>query len=332
MYLIKRVLKLNYHELFKTISIVHKKTGKNRLWLFFDIVNCGIKYGAGYSDYKLNEFYNLNGEQRATYVTRGINNRLVAMLNNKDYYKYVEDKSIFNKIFSKFIGREWIDINSTSFEAFSGFMEDKHTVISKPFSSTCGVGVKKHIKSDYANLNAMYDHLKEKRSGLLENYIIQHKDINNLYPHSVNSIRIVTVLVDGSANVIYAFIRIGNDGRFVDNINAGGMAAPIDLNSGKVLYPAFDKNSKYYEKHPLTQVEIAGFKIPYWEESIKMCLEAAKLIPELGYIGWDIAVTDNGPLLIEANHFPGHDILQMPPHVPDKIGMLPRFRLFVKNI
>lgn len=54
-----------------------------------------------------------------------------------------------------------------------------------------------------------------------------------------------------------------------------------------------------------------------------------QLIPQLGYIGWDIAVSETGPQLIEGNEFPGHDILQMPPHVPDKIGMLPRFRQFL---
>ena len=69
--------------------------------------------------------------------------------------------------------------------------------------------------------------------------------------------------------------------------------------------------------------------IPYWKESLETCLKAAKMVDGLGYVGWDIAVTPNGPVLIEGNHFPGHDILQMPPHVPDKIGMLPRFREFI---
>ena len=56
------------------------------------------------------------------------------------------------------------------------------------------------------------------------------------------------------------------------------------------------------------------------------------MVPQVGYVGWDIAVTENGPLIIEGNHFPGHDILQMPPHVPDKIGMLPTFKKYIKEL
>ena len=49
-------------------------------------------------------------------------------------------------------------------------------------------------------------------------------------------------------------------------------------------------------------------------------------------MGWDVAVSGDGPQLIEGNHFPGHDILQLPPHVPDRVGMLPRFREFLPEL
>lgn len=49
-------------------------------------------------------------------------------------------------------------------------------------------------------------------------------------------------------------------------------------------------------------------------------------MPQVGIVGWDVCVTDNGPLLIEGNDFPGHDIYQLPPHRTNGIGVLPKFK------
>ena len=79
-------------------------------------------------------------------------------------------------------------------------------------------------------------------------------------------------------------------------------------------------------------MELVSFQIPYWEESKALCLKAATRVPQMRYIGWDVGVTPNGPVFVEGNNLPGYDILQMPPHTPDKIGMLPTFRQYVDGI
>ncbi len=332
LYMIKRILKMDYKGLFSTVAAVHKKTGIGRTKLFFDIIKCGLKYGAGYKDYQLCEWYNLNDTQRATYVTRGINNTIVSLLNDKNYYHILDNKIEFNKTFSCFLGRKWIDMSKADIDEFKTFAKGLDTIISKPADEACGRGVEKLNVSDFETVETLFDHLKEIGSGLCEEFVIQHEDISAIYPCSVNTYRIVTVLTDGEAHIVYAFIRIGNNGRFVDNINAGGMAAPIDLETGKIQYSAFDKDSIYYETHPYTDCAIKGYQLPFWKQSQEMVLAAAKVVPQVGYVGWDIAVTKDGPVLIEGNPFPGHDILQMPPHVPDKIGMLPQFKKYIKNL
>lgn len=331
-YLLRRILEMDYRSLFRTVGKLHKKTGKPWLWLFLDVVLCGLRYGAGYKDYELCEFYNLTGDQRKTYVTRGVNNRIVQLLNDPAFYHCVDDKNEFNRRYAPYIHRAWLDMTTASVDEFLGFMKNLDRVISKPTAACCGQGIEILCKADFPDLRNMYDHLISTQSGLIEEVIVQHPDISAIYPHSVNTYRIVTVLHNGQANVVYAFIRIGNGGRFVDNINAGGMAAPIDLDTGIIRYAAFDKDSNYYDVHPYTGHPIVGSQLPYWKESLEMCLAAAHVTPELGYIGWDIAVTRDGPQLIEGNEFPGHDILQMPPHVPDKIGMLPRFKQFIPEL
>lgn len=332
LYIIKRIFKMDYKNMLATVSVIHKKTGRNRVWLFCDMVKCGLKYGAGYKDYKLCEFYNLTNEQRATYVTRGINNTIVRLLNDRAYYHVLENKTEFNTVFADFIGRKWLDMSSADAARFADFMADLDVIISKPSDATCGQGIRKLSKSDYESLEGMYQDLVDSGSGLIEECIVQHDNIAAIYPHSVNTYRIVTVLTDGVPHVVYAFIRIGNGGRFVDNINSGGMAAPINVETGVIEYPAFDKDSIYYDTHPATGCKIQGYALPYWKESVELALKAAVVVPQIGYVGWDVAVTENGPLIIEGNHFPGHDILQMPPHVPDKIGMLPTFQKYIKGL
>ena len=72
--------------MFDKIDSIHKKTGKSKAYLLYDMFKCARKYGAGYMDYDLFEMYNLTPEQRDTYITRGRNNELVGKYNNKDYF------------------------------------------------------------------------------------------------------------------------------------------------------------------------------------------------------------------------------------------------------
>ena len=332
LYLIKRILKMDYKGLFKTVNSVHKKSGIGRTKLFFDVVKCGLKYGAGYKDYELCEWWNLNDSQRATYVTRGINNTIVTLLNNKDFYHILDNKIEFNKTFSNYLGRKWLDMQAATTEDFKAFLQGLDIIISKPSEEACGRGVEKLNVADYPSAEALFEHLKSINSGLVEEFVVQHEAVAKLYPLSVNTYRIVTVLTDGVPHIVYAFIRIGNGGRFVDNINAGGMAAPINIETGVIEYPAFDKDSIYYETHPYTNCPIKGYQLPQWEKAVETVLSAATVVPEVGYVGWDIAATKDGVVMIEGNPFPGHDILQMPPHVPDKIGMLPQFKKYIKNL
>ena len=328
-YIFRCILHMDYKAMLNTVSVINRKSKKNRIILFFDMVYCGFKYGAGYKDYLLNEWWTLNKAQRKTFITRGINNSIIARYNDSASYHILDNKIDFNNFFSDCLGREWIDLNVASKEEFAQFLQRVEAVVAKPIDQACGVGVEKFSGKDFDYPEGLYDKLKSMGSTLVEEYIVQHKDISKIYPHSVNTLRIVTVLdKNGEPHVLYAFIRIGNGGRVVDNINNGGMAAPIDIDTGVINNVAFDKDSCYYDVHPYTGEPIVGAVIPKWDEAVALALESAKRIPKLRYVGWDVAVTETGVTFVEGNQHPGHDILQMPPHVPDKIGMLPRYREF----
>ena len=332
LYLAKRILSMDYKSFFETINQMHKESGLSRIRLFFDIIHCGIKFGAGYNDYKWFRFYEINDDLRATYINRTKNNQIVRALNNPDYYYLVNDKIEFNKLFNDFLHRDWINLKEASFEEFESFISKHDPIIIKPIDLTGGYGVEKIYKKDYENTKQMYDYIIEHKAYLVEQCVIQHEKLNELYPYAVNTYRIMTILTDDNVDVINAYVRIGNNGAVVDNHHSGGMASPVDIETGEILYPAIDIDCKIFDIHPMTNTKLVGFRLPCWKESIDLVKKAALVIPELRYVGWDVAVSVDGPLLIEGNHIPGYDIMQLPDQNPSRVGFLDMYRKYVKDL
>lgn len=322
-YLIKRIFHMNFKSMFNKIDEIHKKTNKNKILIFLDMVYCGIKYQAGYMDYELFEMYNLNNEQRKTILTRGKNNAFVKLLNDKNSVYKFDNKVEFNKIFDKYLKRDWLDFNNSSKEDFNSFIKKHPSFMLKPADGTCGHGIEKIDAKKYKK-DELYKYIQTKGNVVLEELIIQNKAIDKMYAGSVNTFRIVSVLKNDNVNVVVAYFRVGN-GSFVDNFNSGGMVVPINVKTGIIEYNAIDKAHNIYEYHPITKTKFIGFKIPEWNKIIKLVKEASKLVPEVKLVAWDICLSENGPVIVEGNHFPGHDLYQLPPHRTNGIGVLPEF-------
>lgn len=321
-YLLKRITNMNYGQMFKTIDEIHNKCGKGKISILFDIIHCGIKYQAGYMDYKLFEMYDLNEKQRKTIITRGINNGIVKKYNNPEYTKYFRDKLLFNKKFNKYLSRDWMELDGTeeNYEKFKEFCQKHKEILVKPVAECCGKGIEK-FKVTKNNVREVYNNLIESKRLLVEEIATQCNEISKLHPKSINTMRIITL----NKQIVAAFLRIGNHNNIVDNFNHGGLAAPINIETGIIDYLAIDKKMDIYERHPITNENILWFQIPKWPRIKRFVTQAAKEIPEVGYVGWDVCLSNNGPLLIEGNEFPGHDIYQLPPHRTDGMGLRPIF-------
>ncbi len=326
-FIFRRIKEMDFKSLFVVVNRLHKKCGKLRIYLFFSIIYCGFKYGAGYTDYELYEFYSLSAKQRATYIVRTVNNKIIAHCNDRNYYDRLNDKIQFNKLYGDFLKRDWLDFRTATKEEFASFLEGKKSIISKPVDACCGVGIFKLDIDGSKTADELYYELKAKEgTDLLEDYVIQHHKMSELYPYSVNTCRIVTLLKGDDVLVTYTVMRIGNHGKVVDNIKNGGFCVPVDKKTGKVKYNMSDRAGNVFEAHPMTGTKIVGFEVPYWQEAIEMCKKAALITPQLRYSGWDVAITENGPVFIEGNNMPGYGLMQQPAHTPDKIGMLPYYR------
>ena len=329
-YFRKRLMKMDWKAMWKTTGLLKKRSGKGRLWLMTDMLRCGIRYNAGYIDYKIAQMYRLNDAQRKTVITRGISNDIVRRMNPKEYWHTFDDKAEFNEFFKEWIPRKWIRINEqTSPDDVFALCRNFTQLIGKPLEGSSGVGIRKYTEEEWKDgPEAFLAALRKDGIGILEEIVVQHPKMASLCPTSVNTCRIATLLGDKKQGIVYAFLRIGN-GKVMDNVDCGGMASRINLETGKLQTVGADKQGNTFIKHPMTDTSIIGFQIPYWEEAKKMCMEAAMKIPQMRFIAWDVAITENGPTFIEGNSFPSHAIPQFAAHYPDGIGILPEFEKFI---
>lgn len=310
-------------KMFMHIGLIHKETGKNRVWLFFDMTFCIFRFKIGYSDYHCFGFAQVRGKDRHTFLTMNDNITLSKKLNSREAYNFFDDKSEFNKVFAEFIGREWLDLRKASKEDFAKFCDGKSCLFAKPVN---GFGGKNVARVELGvDTDELYDELIKNEQVIVEDEIIQHEKMKSLAPSAVNTLRIVTLYHGGELHLMYAMIRVSNGTNCVDNICSGGMYSPIELD-GVIRKPAYcTATGEFYEPHPVTKTSFVGFEIPMFKESIELVRRASEKFPDMEYLGWDVAITPTKPILVEANNMPGFDIAQNYGHLDEKIGIKPRF-------
>lgn len=306
-----------------------REAGKPYPLVFCDMVWCGFRYQAGYSDYALFHMWDMNGKERSTVLTRGINNRYVAALNKREGWHAFEQKTDFLRRFSPFIRRRWLDLEEADAQALKEMGTALGAFLVKPRDGTHGDGIRRIDAAGVTDWEKLYADLKAEGVSLCEEVIPQHPVLNELWPGSINTVRLATIVNGGKAHVVEAYLRVGNGPRPVDNFNSGGMVVPLDKETGVILAPALDKAGNLYPVHPATGVRFQGLQIPMWEEILDFVSRAALVEPRVRYVAWDVAVTPVGPDMVEGNHFPGHDICGLPAHTPDKIGVLPDFEAVI---
>ena len=145
---------------------------------------------------------------------------------------------------------------------------------------------------------------------ILEEKLNQQELIDKLNPSSLNTLRILTLLEkQGNVNLHTATIRLGRAGSFLNNASRGGLLVYVDPETGIVGKGLIGKGfgSGFYDEHPDSKLKFAGMKIPFWEEIIRLCSEAARCFPHCRDLGWDIAITPDGPVFVEGSHV--HDIV-----------------------
>ena len=131
----------------------------------------------------------------------------------------------------------------------------------------------------------------------------QHARLNEIFPHAINTIRLVTVISDQEIETLGAVLRVGVDDSRVDNWSAGGIMIPVDLENGCLTKYGFYKPEIGIktDRHPNTKTVFENFQIPYLSEAVDTAIYLHRLMKGIHSIGWDIAITSSGPVFIEGN-------------------------------
>lgn len=322
--MLRRIKNMSFERMFMHIRGIHEESGKSKILIFLDMLWCAARYGVGYLDYHVFGFVYVKGKKRKTYMTMSQNELLTSSVNNKDYIDVFIDKTKFNETFNDFIHRDFIDLRNTDIDALIAFAKGKESIFAKVVDECGGHGIEKIKINDNTDFASIYQKSIEQKQYLIEDTLIQHETMRKLSPTSINTLRMTTVLKDGKPHLMYTLVRMGDGESAVDNVSSGGMYSYVD-DTGTITAPAFrDKDGRTYDVHPKTQQPIVGFTIPLFEKAKEMVLKAALVVPQVRYVGWDIAICQDGPALVEGNIVPGYDMVQN--YHFKQGGILPKFQ------
>lgn len=188
-------------------------------------------------------------------------------------------------------------------------IEKEEIIFIKQVDSSGGKGLFRFEKGQEINLNSI-NHTK---TYIIEKGIAQHSFLNKINSSSLNSLRVMTYNNGDTIEIPSCFFRVGRKDSFVDNAAAGGVFLDYNLHKnamGSIAYTHAGSGGYTYKKHPDTNFEFQNKKLPYPEKVIDIVVKAAKLIPDVELIGWDIGYTEEGPVLIEGNSNPSLLVMQ----------------------
>ena len=276
-----------------------------------------------YSEYMYSyEFWKRNERERDQFISTSEMQCIYRKAGSADVRRIFKDKGLFLRTFEPFVHRKWAIVSELSYEDFSKMLEIGDCLI-KPADGTHGQGIRMVMHQEDSVMRRLYEESVE-GSFIVEERVRACAETAAFHPQSLNTIRVVTISGNGKCAVFGALFRMGTHGSFIDNTHAGGVFAPINVETGIIETDAIDAKNQHYAVHPDTGKEIRGFEIPHWGDILAVCERASWQIPDIRFAGWDLCVLPNGEVeLIEGNHAPDFDGGMQ---APLKVGVKYRFQ------
>ena len=325
---------LNLNHLKGIIKLANRYPFKVRFKVISDFIANKNKKGLNIDEYYNFNFLNQSEEFRSTFLGQNEQRYYSDLLNPIKYYTFARNKFVAHKIL------EDTGIRKTELYCYyqpeghyilsDGMANDLHGVLEilrrknvkqcviKATESSHGDSVYVVNDIEYRDHDCLLTFFNDKKEMLsnilgkspliLESVVKQTKQFAAFNESSINTVRFMTALYpDNKARIVATWMKFGRAGKCVDNAGAGGnVDACVDTKTGEikhvVRFDGWDK-VKPITHHPDSGNQLEGIKIDKWDEIVQQVLRFQECLPYVKCAGWDIAITDDGPVVIEVNDF-----------------------------
>ncbi len=298
-YLVGRIKRMDVKSLIERARDVGREFGKPMPFVLVDMLWQSGFHEVGWQDYVDYDFAILNKAERRTMMTHPFSNRISYTFDHPDYRHIFHDKWEFDRVFAEHLGRDWMMVDAGNVDELRAFGQRHPVMITKQQLGRSGAAIHRYFADEVDDWTQFHAGLVERGELLVEENIVQHPDLAAYCPGTVNSTRIAAFF-DGEKTHILAIAQKFGRGQAADQMDFGGFYTMLD-DDGKALGPGYDSHGHSYELHPDSGLRIADFQLPMMAEVRAFIDTVARHVPQVQYVGWDVAVTPDGPVLIEGN-------------------------------
>lgn len=271
-------------------------------------------------EYFLMGLSDFNDKGKCTFVTdKFLFMTMAKIASRKKHDEEIEDKYGFYNLAKPYFKRQVVMVNSPNdYESFQSMALEVRDLILKPLDACMGKGIEAVTITDEVHAKEIFERIVNNGKWVVEERIKQVKQMADWNESCVNTVRFLSFLNPKTGfNAITPFFRTGRRGAIVDNAGSGGIFANVDVKTGTLCTDGIDEMGKRYEEHPDSHLKFRGWQIPQYDDLVGMVKEMHQTImPSHPYIGWDLALTDKGWVVIEANW--GQFINQYADHIGRK--------------
>lgn len=342
-YFIKKILYnflLTFRYVRGEVKHYHSGMGKSKFRILLDLISWYSR------EHEFNKMYyawglNISNKQQEHYIGRReflkIKNRVEKLLKKQcgcpelNYDVITKDKFYANSIF-KANGVPCIPNVAVIFNSKIVFPESqvkgldaifglKDTFFVKNTVLEAGDGVltcrimddQIMVNDDLVSLKTFTNKLQNK-TWVVQDQFHSHQDIKKLNPTALNTTRIVTIMNGTEPEYLTGFQAFATNNATTDSWSKNSVYVGIDVENLCLkefgFYNLDVKDKSLVTEHPDSHIKFKDYKLPYLKEAVELCIRAHNLLFFNFVIGWDVAITDEGPFIVEANEKPGMNAVQ----------------------